>query len=42
MSDNEFNKESKIFEKLYKYDKNGNIKEWSIWMNTRIPLLLNF
>lgn len=24
--------ESKIFEKLYKYDKNGNIKEWAIWV----------
>ena len=24
--------DSKIFEKLYKYDKNGNIKEWSVWV----------
>lgn len=27
--------ESKIFEKLYKYDKNNNIKEWAIWVINR-------
>lgn len=32
MFDKHFDEESKIFEKLYKYDKNGNIKEWSIYV----------